>query len=497
MRLLKLVRIVKVLRFYRRWESRISWPYAYVALANFSVLLITCGHWMACCWALIGVGASGDETTWVDFLGNNYLSEDGRADAANSKQIYVAALYWSITTITSVGYGDITPRNTLEMFFCTFLIMFGSIVWAYIIGNACGIVNTIDVATLQHRHTMDQLNRFMEDQGLPQSQRLRLRAYFNNCRDIAKSEGHRQLIAKMSPTLKEEVALSASKWLSQLEYFKGVNTKFLVTLSNEVISHVYVPGEVIEWSNALFSVARGVAARHGLVMLAGGYWGSDFILETHELKDTMTTRALTYVDILVLDREILFEMLEDFPEIKQRVRRSQVRMAVSRGILRVARVIATAQLDMDQVLSLVSDSKDEAASARTRSLLFSKTNESRNNRLRRSSSIGSPSYSAQNKPRRFTSTEFNQQNPMKLMNMVKKAVELTKLRDGPSAKVYDEQMEAVQKRLQATADRLDRLDAVFDVVTRLEAKIDGLVQGGVVGGVVGGGGEGGGDAGQR
>ena len=31
---------------------------------------------------------------------------------------YSAALYWSIVTITSVGYGDITPQNPSEVSQC-------------------------------------------------------------------------------------------------------------------------------------------------------------------------------------------------------------------------------------------------------------------------------------------------------------------------------------------------------------------------------------------
>lgn len=443
-RLLKLVRMVKIMRIYKRWESRIAVPYAYIALMNFSLLLTICGHWMACLWAIIGL--NGEEgKNWIDLvLQDIYLS----GSEATSWQIYGASLYWAITTITSVGYGDIIPQSVPEMRWCTILIMFGSILWAYIIGNACGIVNTLDVATMNHRQTMDQLNRFMEDQGMPTKQRLRLRAYFNNCRDIAKSDGHRQLISKMSPALKEEVAYSASRWLANLDYFRGVSSKFVATLSNEVISNVFVPAEVIEWSNALFGVARGVAARHGQVLLAGGLWGADFILETHELKDTAPTRALTYVEVLVLDRDIFFEMLEDFPDIKERVRASQVRMAISRGILRVAKVIKNAQLSMEQVLTLVQDAKDEVLSAKNRALLFEDTSKQK---LRRSISMENVrAESAMDAPR--------------------SASKPRRVHRGSHGRV-----DALHDLVHETADRLEKMGSVHDLMIRIERKLDMLM----------------------
>ena len=50
--------------------------------------------------------------------------------------IYVSSFYWSIVTITSVGYGDVTPQNTGEMQWCTMFLLMGSCLWAYIIGEA-------------------------------------------------------------------------------------------------------------------------------------------------------------------------------------------------------------------------------------------------------------------------------------------------------------------------------------------------------------------------
>ena len=76
---------------------------------------------------------------------------------------YTISLYFVVTTITTVGYGDITPQNPGEMRMCTLLLLWGSCLWAYIIGNACGIVSTLDVDTMQHHQRMDQLNFMMRD----------------------------------------------------------------------------------------------------------------------------------------------------------------------------------------------------------------------------------------------------------------------------------------------------------------------------------------------
>ena len=50
-------------------------------------------------------------------------------------QIYVAALYFAVMTLTSVGYGDITPQSESEYIGCIFLMLVSGIVWAYILGE--------------------------------------------------------------------------------------------------------------------------------------------------------------------------------------------------------------------------------------------------------------------------------------------------------------------------------------------------------------------------
>ena len=53
---------------------------------------------------------------------------------------YVTAIYWSITTLTTVGYGDLHPENTREMIFDIFYMLFNLGLTAYLIGNMTNLV---------------------------------------------------------------------------------------------------------------------------------------------------------------------------------------------------------------------------------------------------------------------------------------------------------------------------------------------------------------------
>ena len=53
---------------------------------------------------------------------------------------YVTAIYWSITTLTTTGYGDLHAENTREMLFDIFYMFFNLGLTAYLIGNMTNLV---------------------------------------------------------------------------------------------------------------------------------------------------------------------------------------------------------------------------------------------------------------------------------------------------------------------------------------------------------------------
>ena len=48
---------------------------------------------------------------------------------------YTAALYWAVTTGTTIGYGDITPTNEFEKLLAACVIMVGVAMYSFIISD--------------------------------------------------------------------------------------------------------------------------------------------------------------------------------------------------------------------------------------------------------------------------------------------------------------------------------------------------------------------------
>lgn len=56
------------------------------------------------------------------------------------------SFYWTITTITTVGYGDISGTNTIERIFCSIIMLVGVISFGFANGTLASIISNSDEA---------------------------------------------------------------------------------------------------------------------------------------------------------------------------------------------------------------------------------------------------------------------------------------------------------------------------------------------------------------
>lgn len=356
LRLLRLLRMAKASRIYQEIASSVSLRQSTIGLAKYTCMLIVVSHWMACLWILLGKMQSNDVWTWLDELamklncGNPAVGDDCGTKHPPRENLlvletYFAALYWSIITITSVGYGDIVAQNSNEMIILVLFILIGSSFWAFILGNACSILSTMDPESIEHKQLLDAFNDFMADKGFPKELCKRLRSYINNCKELNKSNHYQELMLQLSPQLRGDVMLCNANWLAKVYYFKGASVPFIIEVASAVVGSVYEPSERIEWADALFCVDRGVASRQGRVKTHGGCWGEDMILSSRFLKNTSPAFALTYVEVLVLSREDLYRIASDYETEAKVIRKAATRLAAKKGILHITRTVRSRSLN--------------------------------------------------------------------------------------------------------------------------------------------------------
>uniref|UniRef100_U3IPA1 Potassium voltage-gated channel subfamily H member 4 n=1 Tax=Anas platyrhynchos platyrhynchos TaxID=8840 RepID=U3IPA1_ANAPP len=128
--LLKTVRLLRLLRLLQKLE-RYS-QYSAMVLTLLTSMFALLAHWMACVWYVIGRTEmeSNDPLTW-DIGWLHELGKRLEAPYINSsvggpsiRSAYIASLYFTLSSLTSVGFGNVCANTDAEKIFsiCTMLI---------------------------------------------------------------------------------------------------------------------------------------------------------------------------------------------------------------------------------------------------------------------------------------------------------------------------------------------------------------------------------------
>ena len=64
-------------------------------------------------------------------------------DSSQFKQ-YSTAFYFIVTTMTTVGYGDMSADTVLEQFYCVILMLVGVFVFSVVSGSLASILASFD-----------------------------------------------------------------------------------------------------------------------------------------------------------------------------------------------------------------------------------------------------------------------------------------------------------------------------------------------------------------
>ena len=85
------------------------------------------------------------------------------------------------------GSCEVSPANIGEFYVQGVMMLFGSSIWASVIGSGCGIIPTLNPQLIEFRQTMDELNYFCADHMVPSELTVKMRSYFRNTMHLIRS----------------------------------------------------------------------------------------------------------------------------------------------------------------------------------------------------------------------------------------------------------------------------------------------------------------------
>ncbi|KAG8652085.1 hypothetical protein MANES_06G050400v8 [Manihot esculenta] len=243
--MLRLWRLRRVSALFSRLEKDRNYNYFWVRCAKLICVTLFAVHSAGCFYYLIAARYPNPEKTWIGAsLGDNFLQQSVWIR-------YVTSMYWSITTLTTVGYGDLHPVNTREMIFDIFYMLFNLGLTAYLIGNMTNLVVHGTSRTRRFRDAIQAASSFAQRNQLPL--RLQDQMLAHLCLKFrTDSEGLQQ--QETLDSLPKAIRSSISHYLfysllDRVYLFRGVSNDLLFQLVSEMKAEYFPPKEDVILQN--------------------------------------------------------------------------------------------------------------------------------------------------------------------------------------------------------------------------------------------------------
>lgn len=318
--LIRLVKLIKVSNFISHLKQRRIRYAQYFTLATFVYWMVHTFHWIACAWiALRGI--------------NSALSETDN---------YVRALYWTVTTLTTVGYGDVIPVTNSEIIFTMFVELFGFGIYGYIIGQVASILTKRNHARKQYDNNLDNMNALLQYRTLPFDLQKRLRDYYTYMYKKRMGFDEERFLEGLPNSLKTEISLHLKKEvIDKIDLFKDANEEFVREISLHLKPLVLTPNDCVfkagDEGNEMYFVVQGelevIAGNDERVIanLSDGDFFGEIALFRNKPR-TATVRAVSYCDIYKLNKRAFDFVVSEYDDILSRIE-AKINIREERDIL--------------------------------------------------------------------------------------------------------------------------------------------------------------------
>ena len=188
------------------------------------VWLIYLSHLLACFWFTVSMTAHevyGEELYWLG------VYDGGRAVRESVSVQYLYALYWALTTLTTVGYGDVTPCNDFERMYTLLALLIGALVFGYMVSTIGSLIAGMDrqAATVQER--VDAVKEYTTWRKMPRQLAARVRNFYVYYYNHVPAFDETDILEGLTPQLRQEVtAFLLKETVGSMPLFEKLSDEF-------------------------------------------------------------------------------------------------------------------------------------------------------------------------------------------------------------------------------------------------------------------------------
>ena len=124
-------------------------------IALFICIFAVTAHMIACFWII---------TAQIDPSTDNWVHS---VSEMPKNEVYMTSFYFTITTMTTVGYGDWSATTFTEKIVCTFIMFIGVICFSFASGALANYIERYDDKNDLYKEKLDMLDKLYNEYVFP------------------------------------------------------------------------------------------------------------------------------------------------------------------------------------------------------------------------------------------------------------------------------------------------------------------------------------------
>eukprot|EP00921_Rhytidocystis_pertsovi_P025435 GHVQ01041046.1.p1 GENE.GHVQ01041046.1~~GHVQ01041046.1.p1 ORF type:complete len:358 (-),score=40.69 GHVQ01041046.1:1800-2873(-) len=237
-------------------------------------------------------------------------------------------------TVTSVGFGDISPTTNYERLLPCFIVLVGDAIFAGVFGAVSSLIQHQNEDLIQLKDRSARMLDVLRHHGAPQGILARVDRYFSYVwKDVRKET--KDWLAVLPELLPHDlvdsiITVIRLQYIQHVPLFENREPSFLRGVVTRLKEHVFLPNDIIiskgDIGEDMFFIQAGkvnVHSSNGRQIIAtlnsGDFFGEMAILKAS--RRTCTISAATYCKLLVLHKADFDSLLQAFPVVAQDIMR--------------------------------------------------------------------------------------------------------------------------------------------------------------------------------
>ncbi|CAG9318431.1 unnamed protein product [Blepharisma stoltei] len=280
-------------------------------------------HLCACMWYYSAKLDNFNPDTWV--VVSKMVDE-------SSGYLYLASMYWAVTVLTTVGFGDIHATTEAEMIISIIWMIFGIGFYSFVVGSLSSVLSSMDEKKSLINAKMQLIDLFSKDTMLPPNLTLEIGKKIKiHLETLTLDDNERSnIISDLPKTLRYDIGMSMFQCAAQkINFFSNKEVAFLADILPRLKHTIIKPKQFLykkgDYADEAYFIVDGrvgfVYGRNNLVfknMISGSYFGEIELIEQSPREFSVLSEWKT--ELLILTKNIFDIMMIEYPRVAQELK---------------------------------------------------------------------------------------------------------------------------------------------------------------------------------